>query len=194
MDAILGMGEIQNQPKSEVDEPLKRRQFYWVPIISSILVSLSNFILVRNNSVTTWCIADSVTSSSSRIMEISLIIMFSFCVVLLVLKKGIEVVLFFNITAIGLQFSILSFILRVNSSDFCTIFTSEKMAYLGIGITLLGAIVNTEYLCSKYLRSHLNKTNKTKKTIIWLFIGGFIYIVFVYVLVYLELHATFVFD
>ncbi|MHA1112847.1 MAG: hypothetical protein ACTSRE_17300 [Promethearchaeota archaeon] len=117
MDAILDMGEIQNQPKSEADEPSKRRQIYWVPIISSILVSLSNFIIVRNNSVTTWCIADSVTSTSSRIMEISLIIMFSFCVVLLVVKKGIEVVLFFNITAIGLQFSLLGFIVRMNIGE-----------------------------------------------------------------------------
>ncbi|MHA1454289.1 MAG: hypothetical protein ACTSRD_15635 [Promethearchaeota archaeon] len=190
MDAILDMGEIQKQPISEAEEPSKRHQFFWVPILSSFLVSLSNLFIVLNNSATTYCIVDSVTSNSSRIMEISIIVMFTFCVVLLVVKKGIEVVLFFNLTAIGLQFSLLGFIIRMSIGELCN-YSSQKWALLGIFITLLGAFINTGSLSHSYLKS---RQKKPRKTIIWLFIGGFVYIVFVSVIVYLELHATYVFD
>jgi hypothetical protein len=166
---------------TSINEQLRHHQNYWVLIISSIIVFLVNLFIALFNPVTTYCIADSTTRDSARFIEIFVIIMFFFSVVLLFIKKGDVLVIFLSTTAIGLQFSLLGYIARVNKTEICN-YISKRWAYLGIIVTLLGAIVNTGYLYFIYLTTH---PKKMKQKIILQLVGVLVYILTVSVLFYL---------
>ncbi len=100
--------------------------------------------------------------------------------VLLLLKKGNLIVIFLNITAIGLQFSLLGFIALVNMGELCN-YISKTWGQIGIFITLLGAFVNTGCLYFNYLTS---RPKPMKRTIIWQLIGGLVSISIGSVLLY----------
>lgn len=184
----IGTGEIEDQLKDF--EHSRIYQFYGLPIISSSIIILANLISVINSRVTTWCIADAMTRVSSRIVELAVIILFSFCVILLIIKKANVMVLFFTITVIGLQLSLFVFIARANKGELCT-YPSKMWAYLGIFITLVGAIINTGCLYFNYVKA---RPTILKKTIIWHIIGGLVYIVVIFALCYLALHASYGFE
>lgn len=177
------MGEINDPPKEE--PRLRPYRFYPLPIISCCIIIIANIIGVLNSHVTAFCLADSVTNTVSRTVEITSIILFAFCGFVLMFKKANLVVLFFTIVAIGLELATLLFIVRVNIGESCN-YPSKIWAFFSIFITLGGAIINTGYLSINQIKVH---PSLPKKTIMWYVGGGFLLLIAIFALCYWELRA-----